>query len=387
MTWNVAGHSPLDPDEALPQLCFVAHSMMSRGEQRISRAELRRRLTTARNEMSNLLGFARVGVAELIELVEQRSGLLVDTGPDIFEGELIDSYEFRHLTFQEYLTAKALVEGWYEARQPQDNLITTLQAHFKDERWREVIPLAAAIGGRGAERLVWALTGECHPDNAYGRGSPNVQFVATALANCLADEAPVAQKGAEEAVYALIANAGGTWLTESIARRILNSKYGELFAAKARQSFLDCKPDFGNAASALAKSVPEADATLCRASRRLTASPTIHALIDGNDRAARCVGALSFTQIAKELGQETLRTYDSHHEVVAAFAKMISSADHAEQFAGCWAIGALHTDSLHESSKREELSNVLHVLARESPHSEVRAAAASACARFGAVRS
>jgi hypothetical protein len=36
MTWNVEGHAPLDQEEVLPQLEFVAFTMMNEGEKRIS---------------------------------------------------------------------------------------------------------------------------------------------------------------------------------------------------------------------------------------------------------------------------------------------------------------------------------------------------------------
>jgi hypothetical protein len=48
MTWNVEGHDPIEQDEALPQLCYVAYSMMQHGVQKISRPDLTRRLEVVR---------------------------------------------------------------------------------------------------------------------------------------------------------------------------------------------------------------------------------------------------------------------------------------------------------------------------------------------------
>lgn len=61
------------------------------------------------------------------------------------------------LTFQEYLTALAVVEGYYPGRREDDTLAGLLAPRFDDEDWREVIPLAATLAGREAGPLVEAL--------------------------------------------------------------------------------------------------------------------------------------------------------------------------------------------------------------------------------------
>jgi hypothetical protein len=50
MTWNVEGHEPLDQEEVLPQLEFVAYTMLSRGIQRISLKRLREILDGANSD-------------------------------------------------------------------------------------------------------------------------------------------------------------------------------------------------------------------------------------------------------------------------------------------------------------------------------------------------
>ncbi len=40
------------------------------------------------------------------------------SGYDLEDGSLVPMYEFRHLTFQEYLTARAIVDGYYPAHAP-----------------------------------------------------------------------------------------------------------------------------------------------------------------------------------------------------------------------------------------------------------------------------
>ena len=113
MTWNVQGYEPLDPEEVVPKLAFIAFAMMKDGVQRISLKRLREILELARKQMPEVLGYAKVGVSEFIERVELRSSILMLSGHEIEDGTLYSMYEFRHLTFQEYLAAKAVVDGYY----------------------------------------------------------------------------------------------------------------------------------------------------------------------------------------------------------------------------------------------------------------------------------
>ena len=158
MTWNVEGHDPIEQDEALPQLCYVAYSMMQHGVQKISRSDLTRLLREAREQLAAELAYARIGAPEFIERIEHRSSLLMMTGHEVVDGTLTEFYEFRHLTFQEYLTARAIVDGWYPNRQEHDTLISLLEPHLEEEKWREVIPLTAVLAGRKADELVRNLT-------------------------------------------------------------------------------------------------------------------------------------------------------------------------------------------------------------------------------------
>src|SRR5689334_7735448 len=135
--------------------------MMQGGIQKISRTELSRLLMKAREDLAAELGFARIAVTEFIERIESRSSLMMLSGHDVVDGTLTEFYEFRHLTFQEYLTAKAIIEGWYPLRGNSDNIVTLLEPHFTDEKWREVLPLVAVLAGRRAEPLVQKLTEVC----------------------------------------------------------------------------------------------------------------------------------------------------------------------------------------------------------------------------------
>lgn len=161
MTWNVAGYEPIDQEEAIPQLAFVAFTMMKEGVQRISSRRLEDLLISARKQMPEVLGYAKLSVPEFIQCVERRSSLMILSGHEIEQGTLYPTYEFRHLTFQEYLAARAVVDGYYLNRNDNDTLLTILEPHLDDEHWKEVVPLAAVLAGRKVQPLIQHLIDLC----------------------------------------------------------------------------------------------------------------------------------------------------------------------------------------------------------------------------------
>ena len=223
MTWNVEAHRPLDPEEIVPQLAFVAHWMMEHGVQQISQRQLYKLLILARQQMPEVLGFARLSGAEVVKNVEFRSSLLVQAGHTVEDGELVAVYEFRHLTFQEYLTARALVDGYYVDRQDSDSLLEKLKPHFEDETWAEVIPLTAVVAGRRCEPVIKALLEIVAKDEGAPFGPKPA--AADILARCLSDEVQVSPETLDHAFLAVVRSAQvGVELSE-----LLDSRYGARF--------------------------------------------------------------------------------------------------------------------------------------------------------------
>jgi len=210
MTWNVEAHKPLDPEEIVPQLAYVAYSMLDSGRQRISQRKLLALLSAARNDMPEVLAYARMSAADVVKSVEYRSSLLVHAGYTVDDGALVPLYEFRHLTFQEYLAAKAVAEGHYPARGNEESLVHILGERIDDPQWIEVIPLAAVMAGRRADPLIEHLTAE-------GNWS--------LLVHCLSDEVQVSPATATSALRALARQS----LERGEVLRLYDSKFGETF--------------------------------------------------------------------------------------------------------------------------------------------------------------
>ena len=195
VTWNAVAHDKLDLDETEPQLAFVAHYMSLKGQKKIIRSDLEKCIIEARKTLPDILGYTNVSPSQFIDRVEERSSLLIQLGLEENEqGEMVPSYEFSHLSFQEYLTAKAIVEEWLPEDE-KNSLLETVKLHLGEEQWMEVIPLAATLSGRSAkptiEYLIQQSMGEV---NEYENARDDINDVAaTILANCVICEVPMNQ--------------------------------------------------------------------------------------------------------------------------------------------------------------------------------------------------
>ncbi len=232
-TWNVAGHAPMDEDEALAQLSYAACAMMEQGIQRIDRRALLALLCGARRELEAELGFSRISIPEFIERIEGRSSLLMQTGHDLVDGRLEPVYEFRHLTFQEYLCAYGLVRDLYPGRGLARPLADLLEPHFDDEAWREVIALAAVLAGRRAEETIQRLTDACR---ALPNRNPRVACAAL-LRRCILDEVQVAAATLTGALREIARRVSDSGLPESV-RDIRCGRFGDLFNEIAEEAYL-----------------------------------------------------------------------------------------------------------------------------------------------------
>jgi len=156
-TWNIKGHDPLNPKEAVPQLACVAFQMMRAGKQTATEKELLSLLEEARERVPQIRRYAKDTPYEFLKRVELRSSLLLEAGHQVEDGKTVPFYQFRHLTFQEYLAAVAAVEGHYMEYGKDDTVLTPLAPFLTSEEWKEVIPMATVLARKQAEPLIAAL--------------------------------------------------------------------------------------------------------------------------------------------------------------------------------------------------------------------------------------
>lgn len=159
-TWNIKGHDPLNPKEAVPQLAYVAFQLMCMGKQTATEKELLALLEEAREKHPSIKRYAKDSPYDFLKRVELRSSLLLEAGHQMEAGRTVPFYQFRHLTFQEYLTAVAATEGHYEQYSQNDNVLTPLKDNLLTEEWKEIIPMVAVLARKRAEPLLVELISE-----------------------------------------------------------------------------------------------------------------------------------------------------------------------------------------------------------------------------------
>ena len=124
LNWNPKVYTVIEEEEALPQLAFLAYEMCRRGVQQLTGEEVLDLLDQLREDYPKIRAVRKRDSQEFLHLLEERSGLLMRSGvqwqPNHSQEKAI--WEFRHLTFQEYLAAVALNMGHYKGRDSSKSL-------------------------------------------------------------------------------------------------------------------------------------------------------------------------------------------------------------------------------------------------------------------------
>ncbi len=200
-TWNIKGHDPLNLKEAVPQLACVAFQLMKAGKQTATEQELLALLEEARERVPQIRRYAKDSPYDFLKRVELRSSVLLEAGHQIERGKTVPFYQFRHLTFQEYLAAVAVAEGHYIDYSRKDTVLTPLAKCLIADEWKEVVPMAAVLARKQAEPLMLDLLhrgqalraryekGE-HKDDEQARGRiEKLPAPVSRLVQCLVEEA------------------------------------------------------------------------------------------------------------------------------------------------------------------------------------------------------
>jgi len=210
LNWRREVDEPLDPLEAIPQLEYVAYAMCDRGVQHLRRDEIINLITKMRLEYPNIHQTRNHTPDEFLNLLEARTGLLVESGRIRHLGIEETIYEFRHLTFQEYLAARALVAGHLPGRdgRPLATQIPPLAGRMAEasftkngekemavvENWREALRLCVAIcSDDDVDKILRAIVTRLDYEP---EATTRARAILAAL--CLADEPNVSEELALE---------------------------------------------------------------------------------------------------------------------------------------------------------------------------------------------
>jgi NACHT domain len=205
-TWNVEGHAPLEQDEVVPQLEYLAFSMMRDGMQQIGLEPLRSLLIEAREAMPEILSYTKTSPGELIDRIELRSSLLMQSGVDVIDGVLMPVYEFRHLTFQEFLCAQAIVTNHFPGATDSDTPLSVLTPYLKKESWQEVVLLTMVLAGKRAAPIVQELIAQIRDEWRIEGRDPRRRDPAQLLLDALVDEIQLTPDLLREAFRKVVSN-------------------------------------------------------------------------------------------------------------------------------------------------------------------------------------
>ncbi len=228
-TWNQAGHAPLDLDVTICQLAYVAFDMMKRGVQTIGKRDLLRLFSAARQEQDWIVAYDNEPLNLFIERVELRSSLLIKRGycQSSDNREFEDEYEFRHLTFQEYLAAVAIVEGYYADVNRFIEFTDVMSLFILDENKHEVILLATTLSKKKANRVVDEIIRQLDKLDML-IDEKIIISLKILLLNIVLDEAMLTQETRAKIYQSVFSNGVSNEQIESL-QKMLKSKYSDEF--------------------------------------------------------------------------------------------------------------------------------------------------------------
>jgi len=363
VTWNVEGHEQLDIDEAEPQLAYVAYKMTVAGKQTITLNELKEWLTLSRAQMPDILGYTKISVPDFIKRVESRSSLLIMSGHQRQEdNSVIPVYEFLHLSFQEYLSAKSIVEKYLPLEDSVKSNLEILEPHIENESWKEVIPLVAALSKRDTKELIIFLTNESqkiaeNPNDKKARrkriSPPEL------LGNCLAYEVIITPDILENAIEWFAKNRYN-FVDRSSIDIILNNKFGDIFRKVVHDIFFKNYND---------KYMPELGGLLGEifvldykeASYLVKYNQIADTILKSKIKEEKCIGILSLMELAFILSRPnnnfSLKEIDLN-PIFDEFEILLSTNDNHYLSSICWSFAWI-LPSVENVPNRMNLTNLI----------------------------
>lgn len=321
------------------------------------------------------LQFTKISPAEFIERVEYRSSLLMQTGHERIDEELQPVYEFRHLTFQEYLAARGLIEEQYPGRDEGKPLVELLAPHFEDESWREVIPLAAVLAGRKAEPLIQRLTTVCESRNLRGVTGA----VVVLLRQCLLDEVQVTPETLRAALRQM-GRFGDEELMEGSVVNLRRSRFGEVFQDGVEVAYLNGEVGWDEYWPAMRDLA--LDSVFQHQSSQFSeeVAATLGGWLSSADRLPQIRAALVCMKLAyltRDVDDDVREALSPHWQPLRdAFGPLLSPDDPPRALAASWALVWIGAARLPKTPPMLDLLRSLFRLWRDADSSEARRFAA-----------
>jgi hypothetical protein len=268
LNWNPRIFQVIEEDEAIPQLEYLAFEMCRRGVQRLTDDEVLDLLDKFRAEYPHIRAIKRREAHAFPKHLEERSSIPIKSG-GIWQKTTKQEkpvWEFRHLTFQEYLAARALLDGRYPSRDKAKTLaeqVAPLAGAVQKTKTRRPVPeseeeVEVPESWREALRL---LVADCKDDDldevllailnplAGEEAAKTARPRAVLSALCLADEPNISEDTAARVLDRLVTHkarrdCGGRIRTSLAfaAVELGKSMWAALLKSRLLQEFQQCEP-------------------------------------------------------------------------------------------------------------------------------------------------
>jgi hypothetical protein len=272
---------------------------------------------------------------------------------------------------QEYLAARGYVEEQYPGRSAGRGLADLLEPHFQDQRWREVIPLAAVLAGRKAEPLIQRLTAACE-GLELKRGfaletvdKPQVVL----LRQCLLDEVQATAPPLRAALRQMARHGDEESVTGSVVN-LRRGKFGTLLEEVTEEAYLggagSCH-EYLMAMQAIAIEGVFQDRELCMSEALSNSLARALAGVSRVEkvRAALVSMCLAF-QVWNEVAEKRSPLVRWFQPLRDALAGMVEPRDPPLALAACWALAWIGAGRLSNTLPEPGLLLSLYHLWREA---------------------
>lgn len=338
VTWNVEGHEQLDIEETEPQLAYVAYWMTKNGQQTITEEELKLCLIESRKQMPEILGYTKISPADFIKRVEFRSSLLIMSGHRRLEsGHLVQIYEFLHLSFQEYLTAKAIVKRFVPQYEASQKMLDIIKPNVNNVSWKEVIPLTAVLLERDTKELIEFLIDETKKvaETETKRHTINDELIPWILGSCLANEIQINPEILDKGIE-WYARCSYKVFDKAMNEVILKSKFGSIFRNRIKTLYSEEYNDkFASEIGAILSEIYNTDL------RSTNDYSVILKHLKSNSKEDQCAAILGLMGIGWEKATNNNSfnpIFSQSEDIFKELLTLLKKDDPHLQFAICWTV-------------------------------------------------